>query len=350
MLSTSRLDTLVRIWEVRMRSLASVLLTPLLACSATVPNVDPLAPDGPTADDAGTTMPPPPYGFQLTSPTVDINPGGEITYCYYFKTPNTTELAIQRWASHMTLGVHDMILYLTPNDQQPAGTMSPADCGIVKRAGGPIWTYAAQSADAEVALPGDDGSVSHNPIGQLVKAKQSGFLQIHYLNTGTTALHAHVELNAYAHPDGAQVTLAAPFVTFNLDISIMPGSQAQPATGMVNGSCQVPLDPTGKPLRFFGMTSHTYKQGKHTFVKDGVDMVLDTTDWEHPRTSSWPVTPFYTFKSGTLFYQCEYSNPNDRTILTGDNATMDELCMTISYFFPAPNGLGHFCSNSFMLY
>src|ERR1044071_1120866 len=242
MLSTSRLDTLVRIWEVRMRSLASVLLTPLLACSAAAPPGDPLVPDGPTTNDGGS--PPPTRGFQLTSPTVDINPGAEVTYCYYFKTPNTSELEIQRWASHMTPGVHDMILYLTPNDQQPPGTMSPADCGIVKRAGGPIWTYAAHSADAETVLPDNDGS--GNPIGQPVKAKQSGFLQIHYLNTGTTVLHAHVELNAYAYPDGAQVTLAAPFVTFNLDISIMPGSQAQPATGMVNGTCQVPLDATGK--------------------------------------------------------------------------------------------------------
>jgi hypothetical protein len=329
-----------------MRSLAFVLLTPLLACSASAQHVDQLAPDGQTSSDGG--MPPPTRGFQLVSPSVDINAGVEITYCYYFQTPNTTELAIQRWASHMTPGVHDMILYLTPNNQQPPDTMSSADCGIAKRAGAPVWTYAAQTADAEAALPGDDGS--GNPIGQLVKARQSGFLQIHYLNTGSTMLKAHVELDAYAYPDGAQVTLAAPFVTFNLNISIMPGSQDQPATGMVNGSCPVPLDTTGKPLKFFAMTSHTYKQGTHTVVKDGVDTVFETTNWALPGMYSWPVSPFYTFKSGTLFYQCDYSNPNERTILTGDSATLDELCMTIGYFFPAPQGLGHFCVNSGMLY
>jgi len=222
-----------------MRSLAFVLLTPLLACTATAQHDDPIGPDGPPADSGMQQQPP---SFQLISPTVVVNPGAEITYCFYFQTSNTSELAIQRWASKMTPGVHDMILYLTPNDQQPPGTMSPADCGIAKRAGGPVWTYAAQSADATVTLPGDDGSSSHNPIGQLVKAHQSGFLQIHYLNTGTTGLPAHVELNAYAYPDGAQVTIAAPFVTFNLNISIMPGSQVQPATSMVSGACPVPLD------------------------------------------------------------------------------------------------------------
>jgi len=336
-----------------MRSLAFVLLplTPLLACSAAVQPSNQLTPDGQTADVGGTEMPPA-RGFQLKSPIVDIAPGAEVTYCHYFQTPNTGELTIQRWASQMTPGAHDMILYLTQNNLQTAD-MTPAGCTTVSNASSVVWTYAAQTPDAEVAMPGDDGS--GNPIGQRVKARQSGFLQIHYLNTGSTVLHAHVELNAYAYPDGTQVTFAAPFMTFNENISIMPGSTAQPATGMVNGSCAVPPDPTGKPLRFFGMTSHTYKQGVHTFVKDGVDMVLDNTDWEHPRASSWPVMPFYTFKSGTLFYQCEYSNPTDRTIKTGDDAKMDELCMTIGYFFPAPTegiarGLGHFCSNSSMIF
>jgi hypothetical protein len=337
-----------------MRSLAFVLLplTPLLACSAAVEPSSQLTPDGQTADVGGMQMPPPARGFQLKSPIVDLAPGAEVTYCHYFQTPNTGELTIQRWASQMTPGAHDMILYLTQNNLQTADMM-PAGCTTVSNASSVVWTYAAQTPDAEVAMPGDDGS--GNPIGQRVKARQSGFLEIHYLNTGSTVLHAHVELNAYAYPDGAQVTIAAPFTTFNLNISIMPGSQAQPATGMVNGSCSVPLDPTGKPLRFFGMTGHTYKQGVHTFVKDGVDMVFETRSWELPGKSSWPVSPFYTFKSGTLFYQCEYSNPTDRTIKTGDNPAMDELCMTIGYFFPAPaDGVnpdaGHFCSNSFTLF
>ena len=130
-----------------MRSVAFVLLTPLLACTATAQPVDQLPPDGQTTD-GGSNMPPPAHGFQLTSPAIDVNPGVDITYCYYFHTSNTGELTIQRWASHMTSGVHDMILYLTTNDQQTPGTMTPADCGIAAHAGGPIWSYAAQATDA----------------------------------------------------------------------------------------------------------------------------------------------------------------------------------------------------------
>lgn len=338
-----------------MRSVAFVMLTPLLACTATAQHVDPPPPDGQTTTDGGGDTPPPAHGFQLMVPQVgrpiDINPGDDITYCFSVQTPNTGELDIQRWTSHMPPGVHDMIVYLTQTDP---GTPSPTtDCGLVARASSLFWTYAAQTADAEATLPSDDGT--GKPVAQLVKSRQWSIFQIHYVNTGTTVLHPSIELNAYAYPDGTQITFAAPFMTFNENISIMPGSQAQPATGMVNGSCMVPLDSTGKPPRFFGMTSHTYKQGINTFVKDGVDMVLDNTDWEHPSTSRWPVMPFYTFKSGTLFYQCEYSNPTDRTIKTGDDAKMDELCMTIGFFFPAPTegiyrGLGHFCSNSVLIF
>jgi hypothetical protein len=339
-----------------MRSVAFVLLTPLLACTATAQPVGQLIPDGQMPGDGGGVMPSP---FHLDKiPSVDVSPGDDITYCYYFQNDNAVELTIRRWASHMTAGVHDMILYLTTNAQQTAG-MSPTVCDYVAQAGGPAWAYAAQTSDAtqtsdaQLTLPDNDGS--GNPVGQLIRARQAGFLQIHYLNTGSTKLHASVELNAYAYPDGTQVTFAAPFTTFYVNISIMPGSPAQPGTGMVNGSCSLPLDPTGKPLRFFGMTSHTYKQGVHTFVKDGVDTVLDNTDWANPKTFSWPVSPFYTFKSGTLFYQCEYSNPTDRTIKTGDDPATDELCMTTGYFFPARTdgiyrGTGHFCSNSAMIY
>src|SRR5215468_769790 len=130
-----------------MRSVAFVLVTPLLACSAPAQPVEPLQPDGQTASDGG--MPPPANGFQWMSPPIDVNPGpdGEVTYCYYFQTSNTTEQEIQRWASHMTPGVHDMILYLTQTNQQPPDTMSRTDCGFVQHAGGPVWTYAAQTLD-----------------------------------------------------------------------------------------------------------------------------------------------------------------------------------------------------------
>lgn len=328
-----------------MRSVAFVLLTPLLACSASVPEVGQLPPDGQTADDGGASMMmPPPRGFQVTSLPIDIAPGDDRTYCFYFRSSNTDELAIQRWASHLDPGIHDVVLYLTPTPYQPAGMM-PTDCAIATNGSGAAWSYAAQTADAETSLPNDDGD--GHPIGQVVKAMQPGFLQIHVVNTTSGMLHAGVKLNAYAYAADVQVTPAAPFVTLNMGIMIKPGSATNPTMGMVSGTCQLPSD---QPLHFFGITTYTHKQGTHTFVKDGPTTVFDGSSWEHPGTSSWPTPPFYTFKGNTLTYQCEYLNRNSFTLLTGDSVTMQEMCMAIGFFFPAPGGAGHFCADSTVLF
>jgi hypothetical protein len=297
-----------------------------------------------------------PPAFQLTIPAMAVAPGEDRTYCYYFRTSNTDELSIQRWTSHMAAGIHDIVLYLTPTPQMPPGTMNSTGCVIAKSGGGPAWSYAAQTTDAEVRLPGDDGE--GNPLGQIVKAEQPGFLQIHVRNTTASTLHPDVALSAYAYPADVQVTLAAPFVTLMLNLNpadltnklpmVTPGSPTSPAMGTVGGNCAIPPDPGGKPVQFFGITTYTHKQGVHTSVMDGASKVFEGTSWEHPGTTSSP--PFTTFQSGTLSYQCAYSNPNAYTIISGDDVAMQEMCMAIGYFFPAPSSAGHFCVDSTMLY
>ena len=330
-----------------MRSLVLVLVIALGACKPAddQPQLD--TPDAApvTVDEVG--LKPPDHGFQIVSPTIEIKPGAEVTYCYYFHTPNTVDMSIKQWASHMTPGSHHLILYLTPTDQQTAGTLSTSQCGISNGTTGPVWTYSAQLPDTDAKLPADDGTGT--PVGQVIKAGQSGFLQMHYLNASDTTLRVHVALNAYAYPEGTRITPAAPFVTFNRQILLMPGSPAVPYRSMVSGTCTVPVDGAAPP-KFYVMTTHTHKQGVHTFVKDGATTLFDSTSWEHPGTATWDRTPFYTFTSGALTYQCEYANPNGYTIQTGDSAKDEEMCMAIGYYFPAVAGTGHYCLNSALVY
>jgi hypothetical protein len=320
-----------------MRRFAVVLVVPFLACGAPGQSAD--QPDAQVSDGG---LPPPTRGFQIKSPTIDIDPGKEVTYCYYFHTPNTVDMSIKQWVSHMTPGSHHMILYLTPTDQQTPGTLSTSQCGITNASTGPLWTYSAQTADAEALLPADDGTGT--PVGQMISAGHSGFVQMHYLNATDSVLHAHVELNAIAYDDGVHVTPAGPFVTFNRRIDLKPATPAGPTPGMVNGDCTVSPD-----SKFYVMTTHTHKQGVHTFVKDGSTVLFDSTSWEHPGTATWGL-PFYSFTSGKLSYQCEFLNPTMNEIITGDSAATDEMCMAIGYYFPADGGSGHFCLNSMMLY
>jgi hypothetical protein len=329
-----------------MRSLAFVLIAPLAGTLAgtlvgcggsSESSSDP--PDAPTTE---TGFQPPVHGFQIVSPTIDVDPRAEITFCYYFRTSNTSPLSIQKWASRMTPGVHHMIVYLTPEKLREPYTFATEKCGLAAIGVGPVWAYAAQDADQEAVLPPDDGS--GHPVGQPIQAGQYGFLQITYRNATDTKVPAHVELNAYAYDDGIQVTPAGSFVTLNTQIDLAPApSPAMPTTGMVRDSCNVSSD-----AKFFAMTTFTHKQGVHTFVQDGAMTLFDSVSWEHPGTQSWSM-PFFSFASGKLFNQCEYVNPNGYTIQYGDDTAKQEMCMAIGFFFPSPEGTGHFCVDSFVL-
>jgi hypothetical protein len=129
----------------------------------------------------------------------------------------------------------------------------------------------------------------------------------------------------------------------------MPGSPANPTEGSVEGTCDVPLEAGGKPAKFYTLSTHSHRQSVHTYIKNGADMVFESTNWDSPGAATWSTSPFFSFTSGSLTYQCDYLNPTSTTIETGDSAETQEMCMAIGYYFPA-TGPGHFCLNSTRVY
>jgi len=283
--------------------------------------------------DPDATEQPPGRGFRIVSPDIEIQPGQEITYCFYFRTPNTEPLAIKKWKSDMTPGSHHMIMFMTPSDTMPPGTVSASDCGFAGGSGTnlPVWTYAAQNPVAEVSLPIDDGT--GKPLAQDVPASSAGYFQMHYLNATDAVIKAHVTLDAEALDAGAPYTKTAAFVTYNGSISIPPNATSDLETR----SCATPAG-----VKFWLMSTHSHKQAIKTAVKDGTAEMFASTDWEHPGIVSFmePAT-FYTFASNRLTYECTYANPTNRTITSGDSAVTDEMCMASGYYFPANKPL--FC-------
>jgi hypothetical protein len=300
-------------------------------------------PGGGSQDPGGGTMlPPPARGFQIVSPPVTIAAGQEITYCYYFKTSNTAALPIQSWKSHMSPGSHHMILYFTKTEEQPAGTVTATNCG--GGGGGlnaPVWTYASQVEDQEFTLPGNDGTGL--PLAQNVLAGQPAYIQMHYLNATDHAISAHVELNASAYPEGVAVRGAAPYITYNTNINL---GATQGSTTTAMGTCTI--SPT---VKFFTISTHVHKQGVHTYVKDGSSMVFESTDWEHPGDRTWDASPFFSFSSGQLYYQCDYLNASGTKdpIVDGPSAATNEMCMAVGYYFdPASTAAkARYCLDSF---
>jgi hypothetical protein len=325
-----------------------------LAILAAACGTDPAAPGGDDDDgpgsgsgsgsgDGGTMLPPPDRGFQIRSPDIMIQPGTEITYCYYFKTPNAAAMPIKSWKSHMAPGSHHMILYFTRTEEQPAGTVSTNNCG--GGGGGlnaPIWTYAAQVVDQEFLLPSNDGTGL--PVAQNVPAGQPAYMQMHYLNASDSPMRVHVELNASAYDEGVAVRGAAPYITYHTGINL---GSTQGSRTSVTGNCNV-----SSTMKFFTMSTHVHKQGVHTSVKDASAMVFESTDWEHPGDRNW-AAPFFSFTSGKLTYQCDYLNASGspQPIRTGPSAATNEMCMAIGYFFDSStmNATQRYCLDSFSI-
>jgi hypothetical protein len=70
------------------------------------------------------------------------------------------------------------------------------------------------------------------------------------------------------------------------------------------------------------------EQAVSTALKDGSTVIFSSTDWEHPGSKDWKMAPYYSFTSGTMTYECKYTNNGsnaNNTIVAGN---------TSSYFHP----------------
>lgn len=279
------------------------------------------------ASDSMTNDPPEEAAFKIVSSDVTLAPGEEATKCFYFRTPNTEILHVHKWVSDMTPGSHHMIYFQTLNGTQPPdGTVD--DC---ENAGTPLPVYGAQVPHQEADFPLDDVGVQ---LAQVVVPSSAGYFQMHYVNATDAPLTTHVELSAYALPPTQSFTRTDLFGTYNADIAIPPHA----TNFKVSATCDVT-----EGVKFWSMSTHAHKQAAVTTVKDSAATTLFTsTDWEHPGEQEWTAPEFYTF-SGQLTWECTYNNLGDNaasTIVDGQSARTNEMCMATGYYFPAAGPRG----------
>lgn len=270
---------------------------------------------------AAAPPPPPPTGFEIRTPDIEIQPMQEVSYCYYFRTPNTEPVAVRQWRSQMTAGGRDVRLVLTSSDIHPPGTVSVVNCGAVGAI--PVTAYVAHQPVAEFTFPADDGS--GRPVGQIIPPNQSGYLRVHYQNPSPDQpISVAVEVEAVGYAANTAVTRADPYVAYTGDISIPPKS-----SGSAVDTCQTPSG-----AQFFSMSTYSHKFSVHTYIKHGDAVVFESTDFANPGSGTWNA-PFFSFASGKLTYQCDYVNPLNLTIRTGNSHQYEEECIAFAYYFPS---------------
>lgn len=283
--------------------------------------------------------PPPPPDLEIQGPEILIQPGQEIVYCLFFRTPNAAPLAVRRWSSEMSGPGLDVVLYATTTDFLPPGTLT-ASCS---NAGGgqdvPRLVYTGRTPAAELVLPANDGT--GQPLAMEVAPGTPGFLQMHFFNQTSAPMTGRMTVRAYALPPGTAHTRTDTYVTFNGNISIPPGAVNE----LEGNTC-----PTPAGAKFWSLSMRTHKQGDLLAIKDGATPVFLSTDWRDPGASTFGPPSFYSFATSALTYECTYTNDLEnvnRTITTGDSPANDEVCMAIAYYFPATDSI--FCYNDFIV-
>ncbi len=272
--------------------------------------------------------------FHLQTKDIKMSPGEEKTFCYYLHTPNTEPMVINKWTSDMTDGSHHMLLYGNPSGYQKADDMYDEPCPIVGRTQ-PYYMYmTTRSGHDEWDMPTDDGNGT--PLGMLVQPHTAVYVQMHFINSTDADMMVHVAIDAYALPKGSDYTPSSGFITYNNSIEVPPGA----VNHLETATCSLP--PGGK---FWALSMHSHKQTVETWARDGDatgNIVFDNQNWEHPPVMFWQDSPFYTFQSPTITWQCLYNNTGDNkntTVYAGLSAATDEMCVVFGLFFPATSPL-----------
>jgi hypothetical protein len=260
-------------------------------------------------------------GFQIKTTTFTLQPGQEVFNCFHAAVPSNAVFPVGEWDSQMSPGSHHFILYRAGADSTPDGTLSTPGC--TSGFGGSTWLYTQGQPRGHLAFP--DGVAMELAAGERI------IFDMHYINTTNAPIQASIALNVYKVKTPTYMK-ADSQVSFNFNISIPPNGMQT-----VGGDCTPPPG-----ANFFVMQTHTHKRGILAQVNrklaDGSlgEVLVMTTDWDHPNATVWQQAPFLTFKPGELFhYKCTYMNDRATTVTVGTSAESNEMCMAEGYFFPA---------------
>ena len=273
------------------------------------------------------------FAVRLSVPSFTVAPGDEVSPCYYTSVPEEAASAVVRIESAMTPGSHHLVLFRTDEALAPDGTFGDCDALLAFSSPQdmPQWIYAAQEDVQTFETP--DGVGIPLPPGSHVA------FSLHYVNASTEPLDVDLHLELFYAKDS--VTSAGSFVSYAPDISVLPQAE-----GFVSGHCELPHD-----ANVFMLTTHSHQFTTSARIDrwaGGVNLerLLLTEDWEHPTVETYSGGDYVTLGADEeLAYTCRFQNTLDETLIDGESAVNEEMCMAIGWYFPA-NGANTYCAGN----
>jgi hypothetical protein len=252
----------------------------------------------------------------ITMGTFPVPPNSEVFYCQNFANPWGKQVDIKTYDLTMDTGSHHLFAFYQSNASDGTVATCPAG-GLTYGA----FTFLSQTPTAVETFP--DG------VGATLPATTGFNLMVHYLNTGTSTLTAHVSLTMYVAKAGVVTNHAGVIFENNATMSVPVGQS--PVVSTASGT----LD---QDVYILESSSHMHKFGTNflaTVTPPGAaaQTLYTTTNWDEPKPTVFS-TPLHMPSGTTLTWSCTDVNTTTSTLTFGEYAQTNVMCISVSIFYP----------------
>jgi hypothetical protein len=257
----------------------------------------------------------------LAMSTFQVPANSEVFYCQTFANPWGKQVDIKTYDLTMDTGSHHMFAFY----QASASNGAVAPC-----AGGGLtygaFTFVSQTPTAVMTFPAT--------VGATLPATTGFNLMVHYLNTGSATLTAHVSLKMYIAKAGVVTNHAGVIFDNNATMSVPVSTNKTSPMPYVSTQTNT----LSQAVNILETSSHMHKFGTSftaTATPPGgqAQMLYTTTQWDEPAPHVF--SPPLKLPSGTtITWSCTDVNTTSSTLTFGEYAETNVMCISVNIFYP----------------
>jgi hypothetical protein len=258
------------------------------------------------------------YTVTLEMDPFTVAPGKEIYMCQTYANPFQGEqVDIKTYDLDMAKGSHHMFLFYV--DGAPDGAAVHCPQGGNSFA---AFTLGSQSPKDTQTFP--------EGVGAAIPATTGFQMMVHYINVGSDPIQGHVKVVMSIAKPGIVTQHAGVIFLNNTDLRVPATTQPYTATK----SYTLPQD-----VYILSTASHMHQRAT-SFVSSERQgdastgtTLFETTEWAEPPAKVY--TPPLHLTAGTnLDWSCTYVNDTSSTLVFGESATKNVMCIGVSIYYP----------------
>jgi hypothetical protein len=281
----------------------------------------------------------------LTATPFSVAAGAEVYKCQVFANPfGGVATDIVSMHGTMSQGSHHFFLFnmtgLEAAVEPPVGTLG--DC-----AGKGIefhpFPFLSQQPDWTVNYPTD---AQGKPMGYPLVGANYLMINVHYLNTGSTALNANVSITITPAKAGVVQTHVGTIFLNQTSMSVPANVTAQ---NPYQSSMTWGGDPGTVPSSYtiFTSWSHMHRWALKFTATTGTNTFYTETNWDSPNlfihspgmpepsTATGSTSPVQMNGNPSITWDCSYYNDTGATLTFGDSALTNVMCIYLGQYYPA---------------